>query len=82
MDMTRKGMEGDQMEDNMIDELCGRDHYIQYANAITDFDLNQLHVDELFDTMKDDLKLLRCCNQYSYLARMNGTADMSPAAHS
>jgi hypothetical protein len=74
-------MEGDQMEDNMIRGRGGRNLYIRYTNAIPNFDLNQLHVDELLDTMKNDVKSLRCCNQYSYLARMNGTTDISPSAH-
>ena len=32
------------------------------SNIVLDFDLSQLHVDELSDTMKNDVKLLRCCN--------------------
>jgi hypothetical protein len=69
MSMTRKGIEEDQIGDNMIEELCGRNLCIRYAYAITDFDLNQLHVDQLLDTMNnDDYSLFHCFNKFSYLA--------------
>jgi hypothetical protein len=69
MDMTRKGMEGDQMEDNMIEELYGRDLYIRYINAIPTFDLNQLHIHELLDTMNNnDYRSFPCSHRFSYLA--------------
>ena len=62
MDMILRGMERDQIGDKTISAEDGRNLYIQYTNAITRFDLSQLHVDELSDTMKNDVKLLRCCN--------------------
>jgi|WetSurMetagenome_2_1015567.scaffolds.fasta_scaffold854478_2 hypothetical protein len=70
MSMARKGMEEDQMGDNMIEELYCRNTYpyIRHVNAITDFDLNQLHVDQLLDTMNnDDYRLFQCLNKFSHL---------------
>lgn len=68
MDMTRKCMEGDQMEDNLIRGQGGRNLYIRYTNAIPNFDLNQLHVDGFLDTMdNDDYRLFQCSHKFSYL---------------
>jgi hypothetical protein len=68
MDTIPRGMEGDLMEDNMIEELYGRHLYIRYVNAIPTFDLNQLHLHELLDTMNNnDHRSFQCSHRFSYL---------------
>jgi hypothetical protein len=58
MDTTRRVIEGNHMGDKMFKDQNGWNLYIQYARGIIHFDLNQLHVDELLDIMKNDIKSL------------------------
>jgi hypothetical protein len=56
-------------EQDIYDTYSGRDINLRYADAITDFDLNQLRANEFLGTTSNDIyRLFECFNKFSYLA--------------